>query len=167
MGTRTFCMCSPFGRVQSDRISPTGSGSSATSSMARAMAAIPSLSSFSRWSIGLLVPFFSAFFKSCALASMIAFSECRISFAIARRMSFFCPVPSFTSSREAARARRPISRMRSWMVADMTGGQYAASCAAYKRGAEFTRRPRCCGRIRGRAARRSCTRKARLRQGAW
>ncbi len=101
-----------------------------------AMASTPFASSRRRSSRGPAVPPSSARFTSCAFAARMDFSFARISAAIARRMAFFCLVVSLTSSRDAARARRPRSRMRSWMDSDISMAEYAAGPRLHKRGAQ-------------------------------
>ena len=111
IGTRTFRIRIPFGLVQSASNSPTGSGNSATSSSAFAIASNRFPSSVNRSIIAALSPFARARSKSSAFALKISASSTLNCPAIARRIRFFCSVLNFTNSCDAARARRPMSRM--------------------------------------------------------
>ncbi len=98
IGTRTLRMWRPLGRVHSLSSSPTGSGSTATSRTASAIAARRLGSRVRRSIMAFERPFSSARARSSALAERMAPWQAMISSAIARRMVFFCSLVSLTSA---------------------------------------------------------------------
>ncbi len=111
MGTRTFRMRIPFGRVHSLMVVPTGSGKAATSRTPFAISAMRLSVSVNRSSIADESPDFLPASRSLALADLIAAADFSIPLAMARSSAFFLSASNFASAREASRDRSANNRI--------------------------------------------------------
>src|SRR5258706_4015568 len=108
-GTRMRPTWMPEGRYASEVISPTGSGSFATSRSPADIASIPFAGSARRSMKASSRPSERAAFTSCALAARIAFSRSARDSAAASSARFFAEVVARASARLATRADSPMA----------------------------------------------------------
>ena len=116
MGTRTFFIRRPLGRVHSRMTSPTGSGSSATWRRPRAMSATRFSLSMRRSSISSLMPFARSRSMSALLAVRTSAQRASSASAMASRASFFsfvvsCAVAVLAAFAAAALSNRVFIRL--------------------------------------------------------
>ena len=109
IGTLTFSIYRPLGRVWLSSTQPQGSGRSATSWQPWAIPSIRSPFSANRSSSAGDIPFALPASKSSALAAMISVCRARSASAIASSPAFFSSVVRVASTPAACFARIPIS----------------------------------------------------------
>ena len=147
IGTRTRANFNPFGRVHSASVAPTGSGNSAMSSKPRATASMRASVSVSRSMKDAASPPAFAASKSAAFAFRMAALCCRRCAAIEHKAAFFVAVDASASSRDAARAARPMTNIASRRSSAFCSGRPAditSSKPPYRSDARV--RPRRCSR---------------------
>ena len=108
-GTRTVSILSPLGRLPPPMICPTGSGSFTRSRTASAMSEMRAGVSRRRSCIDAIMPFSFAAARSFSFSASTAAAFASSAAAIAVRAAFRCPVVVHASTRDAARARFPVS----------------------------------------------------------
>src|SRR5690606_35806774 len=124
-GTRTWLISRPFGRRQARTVSPTGSGSSATSRTPAAIPWIRSRVSARRSKRAALTPFCRAFSRSFPLAAMISSAFASSSAAIARSAASFRSVAS--RARRLAAALASLALRRTSLSGSCAGGAPAGA----------------------------------------